>query len=98
MKLISEPERSSRVVPGCEHLAGAGEGHDPRRDVDGQPTNVAALQLDLAGVNGSACLDADARQRSADLLRRADGTFGPVENGHEPIAGRRHLPAAEAVE
>lgn len=64
----------------------------------GHATDVVALQLDLAGVDGGANLDAHGGRDPTDLLCRTDGSFGAIEERHEPVAGGRHLPATEPVE
>jgi hypothetical protein len=48
--------------PGGQDVPGLGGRHHPRRDVDGDPADVAVAELNLAGVQPRPELDADASQ------------------------------------
>ncbi len=78
------------VGRGRRHRHGRrGGGHDPRREMDREPANVARRELDLAGVD--ACPDLDparpdgvGRSRPPQRMARS----GAIEDGEEPVAGR----------
>src|SRR4030095_12538058 len=61
---------------GGEELARGGGGHHPGRDVDGDATDVAVAQLDLAGVEARPDLEIDAGQLVAEGGRAVDRPAG----------------------
>ena len=58
-ELDSRPGDERRHRSGDEHLAGVGGGHDPGRDVHGDPADVVTEKLDLTGVQAYAQLQAE---------------------------------------
>jgi hypothetical protein len=56
--------------------------------VDGDPPDVVAAQLDLAGVQARADMQADAGQLVPDGGRAADPPAGPAERGQDAVTGR----------
>src|SRR3990170_4996638 len=72
---------------GGDHLAGPGLGHEPRGDVHGDAAYLTPAQLDLAGVDARADLDAGLAQHVADLEGAADGAPWPVERRQDAVAG-----------
>ena len=71
---------------------------DPRRDMDGDPGDVVADELDLAGVQPGPDLEPLRRDRVADDERGPDRARRPVEGGQEPVTGRLDLAATEPLE
>ena len=84
---------------GDEHLVRAGLGGDPRRDVDGEPGEIVAPALALAGVDaGRAPRTPPTRAASMIAMRGAHRRCRRVERRDEAVAGRVHLAAAEPAE
>jgi hypothetical protein len=81
---------------GDEHLAGPGERGDASTDVDGEPGDLVACELALAGVQPGSHLEAELGDGGPDRRGAADGADRPVEAGEEAVAGRIHLNPAEA--
>src|SRR5512132_1737407 len=84
--------------PGGENLPRPRGGHHPSRDVDGDPTDAVAAQLDLAGVQARPELQADAGQLVPEGDRTADRAAGPVEGGQDAVAGGLDQPAVELLD
>jgi hypothetical protein len=62
--------------------------------VDGDPSEIRALDLALAGVDAGPDLQAHPLEAVADRLRAPDRHGRRVESGEETVAGRVHLAAA----
>jgi hypothetical protein len=73
--------------PGGQDLPGPGRGHDPRRDVHGDSPDVAVAELDLAGVQSGADLQADPLELLAERGHAAERPAGAVEGGQDAITG-----------
>ena len=71
---------------------------DPRADIHGDPSDLAADRLDLARVHPAAYLEPEVSNRFADRLCAPDAARGAVERGEEPVAGRVDLGPAEPAE
>ena len=91
---IPEPETRSRTVDGDEHLVGGGSG-DTRPDMDGDPRDLVAEQLALAGVKAGPELEPQVVRAVADRHGTADRAGGAVEGGEEPVASGVDLATAE---
>src|SRR5205807_2060345 len=72
---------------GHEHLPRPGLGRDPLADVDGDAADVAAPQLDLAGVDAGPHVDPQRPHRVADGEGAAHGPGRPVEGCEQAVAG-----------
>ena len=81
-----------------EDLARPGERGDARGGVDGESAGLAAGDRDLARVEPGPDRDVEVGDRPDHRAGAAHGAGGAVEQGEEPVAGRAHLAAAEAVE
>ena len=77
---------------------GPGQCAHPRTDVHGDPADVVAADLALAGVQPGAHLDAERLHRVANRHGAADRSLRTVEHREEAITRRVHLAAPEAVE
>ena len=64
-----------------EDVAGAGLAEDPRGDVDGEPPDVGVQQFALAGMDGSADLDA----QRLDMSSRTKLKSAPEETARHPL-------------
>jgi hypothetical protein len=84
---MSEPTTRSRTVLEVRISPRGGGGHHPRGDVDGDATDVALAQLDLAGVEARPDLDVDAAQLVPEGGGAADRPAGAVEGRQDPVAG-----------
>src|SRR4029453_16455198 len=62
------------------------------------PVNLAARELDLAGVQAGADFEPEAAHGIADPAGAAHGGARPVKSGQESVARRVDFPAAGAVE
>src|SRR5262249_41749982 len=71
-----------------ENLTRSRERRDALADVDGDPTDVGAPKLDLAGVKSCPHFDAQRLDFLADRLRASHGTCRAVE-GREHTVTRR---------
>src|SRR3977135_1373262 len=80
---------------GYEHVSGAGEGGNARRDDDADTCYVVTAQFDLGGVDAAADLDPHASERVSDRQRRADCSCRTVEDGEHAVTGVLHLTTAE---
>jgi hypothetical protein len=69
----------------AQHLPRLGLGEDAGRDMHGDPAEVVADQLDLAGVQASPDLEAVLGQLSPDGVGGPDGPGRAVEAGQEPV-------------
>ena len=69
-----------------------------RADVHGDPADVVAADLALAGVQPGAHLDAERLHRVANRHRAADRSLRAVEHRQEAVARRVHLAAPKAGE
>ena len=69
-----------------------------RTDVHGDPADVVAADLALAGVQPGAHLDAERLHRVADRHGAADRSLRAVEHREEAISGRVHLAAPKPSE
>ena len=100
--------RGSKIDPGPrdeilhrvrrEDLPGAGQGADTSGDVDGDPGDVVASELDLAGVEAGPDLEPLRSDGVADRERGADRARRSVEGGEEPVACRLDLAPAEPLQ
>ena len=95
---MPEPATRSRTVDVTSTSPGAGERRDARADVHRDAGDVVALQLDLAGVEPGAHLDAQRPRRRGDRVRARDRARRPVERGEDVVAARVDLAPAEALE
>src|SRR5690242_2487153 len=80
---------------GDEHLLSVGQRSDSGSDVDGDPTDVVAAYLTLAGVKARS--DVDPQPRDA-LVERGGTTYGarwPIEGRKETVAGVLDFSALE---
>ena len=81
-----------------EHLAGAGVGRDAGADIDGEPGDLALVELALADVDPDPRLQAERSDTVNDRLRRPDRACRAVERGEKPVARRVMLVPAEPGE
>src|SRR5581483_1868225 len=81
-----------------DDLPGARARCDPRGDVHGDAAQLVAEPLALARMDTGADVDAEDAARVLDRAGAPDGAGGPVERGHEAVAGAVDLLAAEALE
>ena len=97
-RLERQPGAGHQVPDGAgrQHLARAGQRRDPLPDVDGDPADVVADQLALAGVQARPDLQPERPDRLDDRARTADRPGRPVERRQEAVAGRLDLAAPEA--
>src|SRR5512132_3378777 len=84
--------------PGGENLPRPRSGHHPGGDVDRDPTDVIAAQLDLASVQARPDVQADAGQLVAEGGRAADPPAGPVEGGQDAVTGGLDQLAVELLD
>src|SRR5262245_30843560 len=70
-----------------EHITWFRLGHDTGSDVDGETANRCSVELDLAGVDADAHIEAESAGVVADREATANCTGGAVEDGEEPVAG-----------
>src|SRR4029453_13456881 len=84
--------------PGDEDLARCGLAQDAGGDVDGDPADVVAADLDLAGVEPGPDLEVDVAELLAQGDRAGNGPSGAVEGGQEAVAGRLDQPAAPLLD
>src|SRR5207302_1218823 len=82
---------------GDEDLPGAGLGGDAGAEVDGDTADLAVHELDLAGVETGADLEALPMQLVGEAAGAADGGGGAVEDGEEAVSGTIHLAATGAA-
>ncbi len=66
---------------GDEHLSRTGQRRHARPDVDGDPADLVADHLALAGVKPRAHFDAERPDAGADGLRAADGAGRAIKGG-----------------
>ena len=83
----------SRSVLDTSTSFGPGQCADARADVHGDPADVVAADLALAGVQSGAHLDAERLHRVADRHRAADRPLRAVEHREEAVTRRAHLAA-----
>ena len=76
---------------GNHHVIGAAEGHHAGRGVHGEPANVVADELHLAGMDADPDLEIQLPDRVADRAGALDGRSGAVERDEEAVAGRIDL-------
>ena len=69
-----------------------------RADVHGDPADVIAADLTLAGVQPGAHLDAQRPDRVADRHRAADRSLRAVEHREEAVSRSVHLAASKPSE
>src|SRR5713226_2710071 len=81
-----------------EHLARFRRGCYACARVDGDPADLVAHQLTLAGVKPCADLDAEGLHAFPDRTRGPDGAGRSVEAGEEAVAGSVHLAPAVLLE
>jgi hypothetical protein len=81
-----------------EHLARSGMRRDPGADVDGEPGDLALVELALADVDSDPRFEAERSDAVDDRLRRPDRACRAVEGREEPVAGGVALVAAEPGE
>src|SRR5215216_7759996 len=84
--------------PGGQDVPRLGGCHHPGRDVYGDAADVAAAQLDLAGVQPRSDLDADASQLISEGGRAADRPSGSVEGRQDAVADGLDELAAELLD
>src|SRR5207342_841837 len=77
-----------------EHLARSCQRRHAGTDVDGDPPDGVALELDLTCVKPDADVEAEILHRVSDCHGASDGSGWPIEGRKEPIARRIHLAAA----
>ena len=75
-----------------EDLPGLGLGHDPGADVDGDPPELVAHDLDLAHVDPGPDVDPGGTEPVDHFDGAFDGLGRLIERGEEPIAGGVDLP------
>ena len=81
-----------------KHLRGLRLGLDSGGDIDGDATNVIAVELDLSSMETGPDLEVETMSAIAN---RAGAFYGPrrsVECRHEAISGSLDLPSTEAAE
>src|SRR5262245_64784580 len=66
--------------------------------MDGDAANLVTVQLDLAGVEPDAHVDADSAHGVPDGASAAHGPSGSIEGREEPVARGADLSTAEAFE
>ena len=81
-----------------DEYVGSPEVGDPRRDVHGDATDIARLQLDLAGVEAAPHCDAQWPHRLRDRRSAADRAGWSVKGRQKPIAKIFDLLSAKADE
>ena len=84
--------------PGRQDLARSGESGDARADVHGDPGEVVAANLALAGVQSGPHFQAEAARLHPDRLGTADRAGRPIEGGEKPVARGLHLAAERALD
>ena len=72
---------------GHEHLSRASLAENPGGDVYADASDVIVQQLNFAGVQPGASLNAKRPHRFAQLERATDGASRPVEDGEDPVSG-----------
>src|SRR5262245_58348562 len=72
----ADPRPGDEILHGArdEHLARAGQGSDARGDMDGDPADVLAEQLDLTAVQADANLQTERAGSLGDRAPAADRT------------------------
>src|SRR4029453_2985424 len=98
--LEGEPGPGAQVLPppGEDDLTRPGGRHHPGGDVDGDPADVVAEQIDLAGGQPHPHPQAQGGEAGPEAVAGPDGPGGPVEGGQEPVPGGLDLAAPEAAE
>src|SRR5262249_9813903 len=98
--LEAETGAGDQVLHGAgdEDLAGPRGRGDARPDVDGEPGDLVARELDLAGVEPGANVKTERVDAVAHRARAADRAGGAVERGENPVARGVDLAAPEAAE
>src|SRR5262249_43521675 len=92
-KLEPGPDHQIAQRAGHQHLVGPRHRANARADVHGDPADVIAADLALAGVQPGAHGDAQRGHRVADCHRAADRALRTVEHRQKAVARRIHLPA-----
>ena len=88
----------SRSVLDTSTSFAPGQCADARADVHGDPTDVVATDLALAGVQPGAHLDAERLHRVADRHGAADRSLRTVEHRQKAVTRRAHLTAPKPSE
>ena len=83
---------------GDEHLVRPGQGHHPRRRVDGHAADIAAHERDLARVDTDSDRESELLRRAGHRGRAPHGPRRPIEDRKEAVAGRLDLPPAIRVQ
>ena len=83
---------------GDQHLGRTGHRADASPDVDGDTLDAFIGELDLAGVDARADLQAELSKRGADRKGAAHGSRRTVERRQETVAGGIDLDPFEPVE
>src|SRR5215210_7424884 len=78
-----------------KHTTGFSKIHNARGGVDGDPSDIIALQLDLARVHPCANLQPEPRGGAGDRRRATNGPSGTVECRQEAVAECLDLPPTE---
>jgi hypothetical protein len=99
--VLKDEARGQRDSP-CDlryqDLARPCRGHDARRFMNGDATNISADQLHLTHVDANTHLQVLPARGSADRRSAAQGLCGTVERREQPVASGRDLAAAEALQ
>ena len=69
-----------------QDLIGFGKPRHPRRDMDRDPADIVALDLDLAGMHAAPHIEVERARRVDDARAAADRARRSVEGREEPIA------------
>jgi len=83
---------------GDENLSASGQLRDARRDVDGDPRNIAVLDVDLSGMEPAAHLNAERANLLDDGRGATHGAGGTVKGRQKAIAQGLDLAASETGE
>src|SRR5262249_2486496 len=96
---MKSPNRDQVLHCGrCEEVAHLGVRRDALGDVYGDPSNIVAADLDLAGVQSNPDVDSEPPGRVDDVLAASDGARRPVERRQEAVARRLYFAAPEGGE
>jgi hypothetical protein len=98
--LEGEARASQQVVGGARHahVAASSEREDPRRVVDGDPTNVTRPDFDLARMDAGAEAQAEMRGLLDQACGGANGPLRAVEQRDHAISRRLDQPTALAID
>src|SRR5215471_16379387 len=80
---------------GHEHLSGACDRRDARRDMDGDANDIIALDLDLTSMEPATHLDAQRAHPLDDCRSATHSTGGTIKGREKSIAQSLDLPPAK---